>query len=165
MPIVAKWFHESKIPYKMCDDPINNKYYIQLPEETKLDRKLLEDPILKKCYILYPKVKKYVEGKSYYIKKNEKEIGIDVPWHQLAGILEKMPDKSGVTLQRYKGLGEMTAEQLWETTMNPATRTILGVNVDDAAKADEVFHMLMGDEVPPRKAFIQAHAKSANLDI
>jgi DNA gyrase subunit B len=68
-------------------------------------------------------------------------------------------------LQRYKGLGEMTAEQLWETTMNPATRTILSVNVEDATKADEVFHILMGDEVPPRKSFIQTHAKSANLDI
>ncbi len=59
----------------------------------------------------------------------------------------------------------MTAEQLWETTMNPATRTILEVNVEDATKADETFQMLMGDEVPPRKAFIQTHAKSANLDI
>jgi DNA gyrase subunit B len=165
MPIVAKWFHESKIPYEMCDDPINNKYYIQLPEEIKLDRKLLEDPILKKCYDLYPKVKQYIEGKSYYIKKNEKEIGIDVPWNQLAGILDKMSEKSGVTLQRYKGLGEMTAEQLWETTMNPANRTLLEVNIEDATKADETFQMLMGGEVPPRKAFIQAHAKYANLDI
>ena len=60
----------------------------------------------------------------------------------------------------------MTAEQLWETTMNPATRTLLTVMVEDAAKADDTFHVLMGDEVPPRKAFIQAHAKQVkNLDI
>jgi DNA gyrase subunit B len=70
-----------------------------------------------------------------------------------------------VDLQRYKGLGEMTAEQLWETTMNPATRTVLAVKVEDATKADEVFHILMGDEVPPRKAFIQTHARSATIDV
>ena len=71
-----------------------------------------------------------------------------------------------VEVQRYKGLGEMSAEQLWETTMNPATRTLLTVSINDAAKADQIFHMLMGGEVPPRKAFIQAHAKSVrNLDI
>ncbi len=68
-------------------------------------------------------------------------------------------------LQRYKGLGEMTAEQLWETTMNPVNRILLEVNIQDAAKADETFEMLMGGEVPPRKAFIQAHAKYAKLDI
>jgi DNA gyrase subunit B len=70
-----------------------------------------------------------------------------------------------VDMQRYKGLGEMTAEQLWETTMNPSNRTLLEVNIQDAAKADETFQMLMGGDVPPRKAFIQAHAKYANLDI
>jgi len=71
-----------------------------------------------------------------------------------------------VEVQRYKGLGEMSAEQLWETTMNPTTRTLLAVGVEDATKADQVFHTLMGAEVPPRKAFIQAHAKSVkNLDV
>ncbi len=68
-------------------------------------------------------------------------------------------------IQRYKGLGEMSAEQLWETTMDPANRTLLNVSIDDAAKADETFQMLMGDEVPPRKSFIQAHAKYATLDV
>jgi len=71
-----------------------------------------------------------------------------------------------VELQRYKGLGEMTPEQLWETTMNPAIRTLLQVETEDTAKADDIFHMLMGGEVPPRRAFIQAHAKSVkNLDV
>jgi len=81
-------------------------------------------------------------------------------------VLRKLKGSKNVGVQRYKGLGEMSAEQLWETTMNPDTRTLLTVNIDDAAKADHIFHMLMGAEVPPRKAFIQAHAKSVkNLDI
>jgi DNA gyrase subunit B len=71
-----------------------------------------------------------------------------------------------IDIQRYKGLGEMSAEQLWETTMNPQTRTLLKVNIMDTVKADEAFRLLMGEEVPPRKAFIQAHAKNVkNLDI
>jgi len=70
------------------------------------------------------------------------------------------------SVQRYKGLGEMSAEQLWETTMNPLSRTLLQVTVEDASKADGIFSMLMGDEVLPRKNFIQAHATSVkNLDI
>lgn len=70
-----------------------------------------------------------------------------------------------VSLQRYKGLGEMNPEQLWETTMNPENRTLKQVNIADAAQADQIFTMLMGEEVPPRKRFIQTHAKLATLDI
>ena len=81
-------------------------------------------------------------------------------------LLHKLGETKKVEVQRYKGLGEMSAEQLWETTMNPDTRTLLTVTIDDSARSDRIFHVLMGEEVQPRKAFIQAHAKSVkNLDV
>jgi DNA gyrase subunit B len=81
-------------------------------------------------------------------------------------VMSQLKGAKKAEVQRYKGLGEMTAEQLWQTTMNPVTRTLLTVTLEDAAKADHTFHILMGSEVPPRKAFIQAHAKNVrNLDI
>jgi DNA gyrase subunit B len=73
---------------------------------------------------------------------------------------------AGIILQRYKGLGEMNPDQLWETTMNPETRVMQQVKIEDAQKADKIFDILMGNEVAPRKKFIQAHAKSVqNLDV
>lgn len=69
-----------------------------------------------------------------------------------------------VSVQRYKGLGEMNAEQLWETTMNPKTRTLKQVTIDNAAEADRIFSMLMGDEVAPRREFIEQNARYAKID-
>jgi len=80
-------------------------------------------------------------------------------------ILSRLSGKK-VEVQRYKGLGEMSAQQLWETTLNPRTRTLLRVEIRDAAAAEELFRILMGEEVPPRRSFIQEHAKAVrNLDV
>ncbi|MFA5629424.1 MAG: DNA topoisomerase (ATP-hydrolyzing) subunit B [Dehalococcoidales bacterium] len=109
-------------------------------------------------YIAQPPLYKIKSGKTSQWVYNDQDKDL---------ILQRFKKESKkAEVQRYKGLGEMSAEQLWETTMNPETRTMLRVNIEDASKSDEVFNMLMGGEVPPRKAFIQAHAKSVkNLDI
>jgi DNA gyrase subunit B len=81
-------------------------------------------------------------------------------------LLEAVSGRRNVQVQRYKGLGEMNPDQLWETTMNPETRQMLQVNIDDVVEVDDVFSTLMSEAVAPRKSFIQAHARSVtNLDV
>ncbi len=106
----------------------------------------------------------YIAQPPLYKVKVGKEAQYLYDDHALEELRKK--NKNGkLELQRYKGLGEMNPEQLWETTMNPENRTLLQVTVEDAAEADRTFDMLMGNEVPPRKRFIQTHAKNAKLDV
>jgi DNA gyrase subunit B len=102
----------------------------------------------------------------YLVKKGKAERYCWTEEEREAAVLEMGQGKeSSVGIQRYKGLGEMNAEQLWSTTMNPETRTLRQVTIESAAEADHIFSMLMGDEVPPRREFIESHAKYAKIDV
>ena len=109
----------------------------------------------------------YIAQPPLYLVKKGKEQ--EYAWNEdeRKGLVAKLGQgkDDSVTIQRYKGLGEMNAEQLWETTMNPATRTLKQVTIESAAEADRVFSMLMGDEVPPRREFIESHARYAKIDV
>jgi len=106
-------------------------------------------------YIALPPLYKITSGRQMQYAYSDEERD-----RVIKGLNGKKPD-----IQRYKGLGEMNADELFDTTMNPEFRTLVRVNIEDAMEADETFDMLMGDAVPPRAKFIKTHAKSANLDV
>jgi DNA gyrase subunit B len=97
----------------------------------------------------------------YLVKKGNKK---EYCWTEAQRDIANEKMGGGAAIQRYKGLGEMNAEQLWDTTLNPDFRTLRQINIDSLAEADRVFSMLMGDEVPPRREFIEKNAVYANID-
>lgn len=118
-------------------------------------------PIIEKgyLYVAQPPLFKVevTKDESYWV-------GDDSKLEKLVSEL-KSNNKTPKGIQRFKGLGEMNPEQLWETTMSPKTRTLKKINIDDAEEADKIFDILMGSEVAPRKKFIQTHSKEATVDI
>ena len=134
------------------------------PHPAQFSVDVLKSPDYTQLFELHAEIAGLHKGPCTIVDAAEKEIETK----SLDGLMRTIlaQAKDGATMQRYKGLGEMNPEQLWETTMEPTRRTFLQVRVDDAVAADEVFSVLMGDEVEPRREFIEKHALDVqNLDI
>jgi len=156
---VAEDFNMEKLRYKRiiimadADSDGNHIRTLLLTLFYRNFRPLIENGYV---YIAQPPLYKIQAGKETRYTYTEDE---------RAAVVKAM-NKPNLNIQRYKGLGKMNAEELWETTMNPCNRILLQVSIEDAQEADKVFDMLMGDEVLPRKKFIQAYAKNVkNLDV
>ncbi len=157
----SKALDTSKLRYHkiiiMCDADVDGSH-IQTLILTFFFRHMKELIEAGNIYIATPPLYLIKKGKNQFYAWSEEER--DIKLKEL-----RTSSSTNLSVQRYKGLGEMNAEQLWETTMNPDFRTLRQVGVESAAEADRIFSMLMGDEVPPRREFIEQNAKYANIDI
>lgn len=160
----GKILNISKLRYHkiviMCDADVDGSHIVTLILTFffRYMKVLIEEGYL---YIAAPPLYMVKKGKQFRYCWNDEERKEAI----LAYGGDPDGENSNIKIQRYKGLGEMNADQLWETTMDPETRILRQVTIEDAVEADRVFSMLMGDEVPPRRAFIEANAKYANVDV
>ncbi|MCR4881282.1 MAG: DNA topoisomerase (ATP-hydrolyzing) subunit B [bacterium] len=155
----------------MKQNPETLKYYIQIDigaeEPVLITPTLLHSIEFQRIKEAYPAIRKYLleEVKELIVLADEKQEIAVHSFEELQQVIEER-GKKGITLQRFKGLGEMMPQQLWETTMDPENRTLLKVNITDAVICDSLFDILMGDKVEPRRDFIETHAVYAtNIDI
>jgi len=168
----AKNYNISEASNYVCSlkyNPENSKYSIQLnlneQEHVIIAQNIIKSSEYKKLKASYPLIRDYlIEEESVLILETDTEKYEIDSFDKLQKIIDDRGQK-GMTIQRFKGLGEMMPQQLWETTMDPATRTLLKVNLEDAMLCDQLFDILMGDKVDPRRNFIEANAVYAtNID-